>query len=176
MQLCLCATLWVCFEMEDQEDKPWLLPCRNTGRTLIEENISAGGQAGFQCLDNFFFFVISCIKYTNTGKYRWHNISSWVCVSNGNTCFSSTKAVLKWARGLSSENIQRYKCYWEWGTSKFLWVSMCFLLERLKHWITSWTSWTFPQSSWIYWSIIMKNKMLKSFHSGARNFQDGDVL
>lgn len=56
MQLCLCVVLWVCSGMEEQEDEPWLSPCRNTGRILTEENISAGGEGGFQHVDNFFFF------------------------------------------------------------------------------------------------------------------------
>lgn len=94
MQLCLCVVLWVCSGMEEQEDEPWLSPCRNTGRILTEENISAGGEGGFQHVDNFFFLIISCIKYTNTGKYREH-VSSWVCFSKWNIGSESSSETSK---------------------------------------------------------------------------------
>lgn len=155
---CVCVPLCGCaFRWRSRRRNPGCYLAETLEELLLRKIFLQEGRLDSSTWTIFIsiFFVISCIKYTNTGKYRRHNISSWVCVSKGNTYSSSMKAVLKWARGLSSENIQRYKYYWEWSASKFLWVSMCFLLKRIKHCITSWTSWTFPQSSWIYWSIIM---------------------
>lgn len=42
----------------------------------------------------FFFLIISCIKYTNTGKYREH-VSSWVCFSKGNIGSESSSETSK---------------------------------------------------------------------------------
>lgn len=42
----------------------------------------------------FFFLIISCIKYTNTGKYR-ERVSSWVCFSKWNIGSESSSETSK---------------------------------------------------------------------------------